>query len=67
MKSHRRAVDPGAAITTAMLEALRSGRLFSAVAPYDGHDRSDFLMTGRLEKLDAIHDRIGPAPRGHSF
>jgi hypothetical protein len=28
------------------------GRLFSAVAPYDGDDRSDFLMTGRLEKLD---------------
>jgi uncharacterized lipoprotein YmbA len=51
---HRWAVDPGAAITTAMVEALRSGRLFSAVAPYDGHDRSDFLMTGRLEKLDEI-------------
>ena len=32
----------------------RCGPLFSAVAPYDGHDRSDFLMTGRLEKLDAI-------------
>jgi uncharacterized lipoprotein YmbA len=51
---HRWAVDPGAAVTTAMVEALRSGRLFSAVAPYDGHDRSDFLMTGRLEKLDEI-------------
>jgi len=51
---HRWAVDPGAAVTTAMVEALRSGRLFSTVAPYDGHDRSDFLMTGRLEKLDEI-------------
>ena len=51
---HRWAVDPGAAITTAMVEALRSGHLFSTVAPYDGHDRSDFLMTGRLEKLDEI-------------
>jgi ABC-type uncharacterized transport system auxiliary subunit len=51
---HRWAVDPGAAVTTAMVEALRSGRLFSTVARYDGHDRSDFLMTGRLEKLDEI-------------
>jgi uncharacterized lipoprotein YmbA len=51
---HRWAADPGAAVTTAMIEALRSGRLFAAVAPYDGHDRSDLLMTGRLEKLDEI-------------
>jgi ABC-type uncharacterized transport system auxiliary subunit len=50
----RWAVDPGAAVTSAMVEALRSGRLFSAVAPYDGHDRSDFLMTGRLEQLEEI-------------
>ena len=50
----RWAVDPGAAVTTAMVESLRSGHLFSAVAPYDGHDRSDYLMTGRLEKLDEI-------------
>ena len=50
----RWAVDPGAAVTTAVVESLRSGRLFSTVAPYDGHDRSDFLMTGRLEKLDEI-------------
>jgi hypothetical protein len=64
---HSWAVDPGAAITTAIVEALRSGRLFLTVAPYDGQDRSDFLMTGRLEKLDEIHDRIGPAPGGHSF
>jgi ABC-type transport auxiliary lipoprotein component len=45
---HRWAVDP-AAVATAMVEALRAS--FLAVAPYDGHDRSDFLMTGRLEKL----------------
>ena len=51
---HRWAVDPGAAVTTAMVDALRSGRLFSTVARYDGHDRSDFLMTGRLDKLDEI-------------
>src|SRR5271165_928692 len=51
---HRWAVDPGVAVTTAMVETLRSGRLFSVVAPYDSHDRSDYLLTGRLEKLDEI-------------
>ena len=50
----RWAVDPGAVVTTAMVESLRSGHLFSAVAPYDGQDRSDYLLTGRLEKLDEI-------------
>jgi uncharacterized lipoprotein YmbA len=50
----RWAVDPGVAVTTAMVESLRSGHLFSAVAPYDGQDRSDYLLTGRLEKLDEI-------------
>jgi uncharacterized lipoprotein YmbA len=50
----RWAVDPGAAVTNAMVESLRSGHLFSAVAPYDGQDRSDYLLTGRLEKLDEI-------------
>jgi hypothetical protein len=37
-----------------MVESLRSGHLFSAVAPYDGQDRSDYLLTGRLERLDEI-------------
>jgi uncharacterized lipoprotein YmbA len=50
----RWAVDPGTAVTAAMVESLRSGHLFSAVAPYDGQGRSDYLMTGRLEKLDEV-------------
>ena len=47
---HRWAVDPGAAVTTAMVESLRSGHLFSSVAPYDGQDQSDYLLTGRLRE-----------------
>jgi ABC-type transport auxiliary lipoprotein component len=50
----RWAVDPGVAVTAAMVEALRSGHLFCAIAPYDGPDRPDLLTTGRLEKLDEI-------------
>jgi len=51
---HRWAVEPGAAVTTAVIESIRSGRLFSVVEPYDGHDRPDYLITGRLERLDEI-------------
>jgi ABC-type uncharacterized transport system auxiliary subunit len=51
---HRWAVDPGAAVTTAVVESLRSENLFSSVAPYDGQERPDYLLTGRLEKLDEI-------------
>jgi ABC-type uncharacterized transport system auxiliary subunit len=51
---HRWAVDPGAAVTTAVVESLRSENLFSLVAPYDGQDRPDYLLTGRLEQLDEI-------------
>jgi ABC-type uncharacterized transport system auxiliary subunit len=51
---HRWAVDPGAAVTTAFVESLRSGKLFSSAAPYDGQASADYLLTGRLEKLDEV-------------
>jgi ABC-type uncharacterized transport system auxiliary subunit len=51
---HRWAADPGATVTTAFIESLRSANTFSIVAPYDGRDRPDYLITGRLEKLDEI-------------
>ena len=50
----RWAADPGSAVTTAFIEALRSSGLFSLVGPYDGHDKPDYLLTGRLERLDEI-------------
>jgi ABC-type uncharacterized transport system auxiliary subunit len=51
---HRWAVDPGAAVTTAVVGSLRSQNLFSLVARYEGQARPDYLLTGRLEKLDEI-------------
>ncbi|HLN03647.1 MAG TPA: ABC-type transport auxiliary lipoprotein family protein [Bryobacteraceae bacterium] len=51
---HRWAENPGDAVTTTVIDALRSSRLFSAVKRYDGQDRQDYLMTGRLERLDEI-------------
>ncbi len=50
----RWAADPAVTVTTAMIDSLRSSRLFSFVTAYDGQDRPDFLMSGRLERLEEI-------------
>jgi uncharacterized lipoprotein YmbA len=51
---HRWAADPGATITTAMIDALRSARLFSAVVPYDGQEKQECVLSGRLVRLDEV-------------
>jgi uncharacterized lipoprotein YmbA len=51
---HRWAADPAATVTTAVIDSLRSSRLFSFVKPYDGQGQQDYLMSGRLEQLDEI-------------
>lgn len=51
---HRWAADPAATVTTAVIDSLRSSGLFSFVKPYDGQSRQDYLMSGRLERLEEI-------------
>ena len=51
---HRWASDPGAAVTTALIDSLRSSHLFASVGPYASEQRPDYLLTGRLERLDEI-------------
>ena len=51
---HRWAADPAATVTTAMIETLRSSGPFSLVERYNVLDKPDYLMTGRLERLDEI-------------
>jgi uncharacterized lipoprotein YmbA len=51
---HRWAADPAAAVTAAMIDSLRSSRLFSFVRLYDGQSRQDYLMSGQLERLEEI-------------
>jgi len=51
---HRWAADPGATITNAMIDALRSAQLFSAVVPYDGQDEQQCILSGRLARLDEV-------------
>jgi uncharacterized lipoprotein YmbA len=51
---HRWAADPAASVTMAVIDSLRSSRLFSFVKPYDGQSQQDYLMSGRLERLEEI-------------
>jgi uncharacterized lipoprotein YmbA len=51
---HRWAADPGTTITTAMIDALRSSRLFSLVVPYDGREQHECVLSGRVERLDEV-------------
>ena len=55
---HRWAADPGAMVTSALIDSLRSSQLFSFVKPYDGQGRQDYIMSGRLEQLEEI-DSVG--------
>jgi ABC-type uncharacterized transport system auxiliary subunit len=51
---HRWADDPAETVTTAVIDSLRSSRLFSFVKRYDGQNQQDYLMVGRLERLEEI-------------
>jgi ABC-type uncharacterized transport system auxiliary subunit len=51
---HRWAVDPGSAVTSAVVESLRSEPLFSSAAPYEGQQSADYLLSGRLEQLEEV-------------
>jgi len=56
---HRWAVDPAETISSAMIDSFRSGELFSVVKRYDGRNEQDYLVTGRLERLEEL-DYDGP-------
>jgi ABC-type uncharacterized transport system auxiliary subunit len=51
---HRWAADPAETVTTAVIDSLRSSRLFSFVKRYDGQGQQDYLLVGRLERLEEI-------------
>jgi ABC-type uncharacterized transport system auxiliary subunit len=55
----RWAVNPREFVTRAVVDRLRASGKFSAVTVYDGHANADFILTGRLEKLDEIDYQDG--------
>ena len=56
---HRWASDPGMVVTTGVIDSLRSANLFSMVEPYAGLEHPDYLLSGRLERLDEVDYKSG--------
>jgi ABC-type uncharacterized transport system auxiliary subunit len=50
----RWAMDPRESVTNAVTDHLRASGNFTQVKPYDGRSDIDYVLTGRLEKLDEI-------------
>jgi ABC-type uncharacterized transport system auxiliary subunit len=50
----RWAVDPREFVTNAVAERLRASGKFSQVKLYDGRPDIDYVLSGRLEKLDEV-------------
>ncbi|WP_263358589.1 ABC-type transport auxiliary lipoprotein family protein [Acidicapsa ligni] len=51
---HRWATEPPRTITEAVADRLRAGGSFTHVKMYDGRSDVDYILTGKLEKLDEI-------------
>lgn len=53
---HRWAVDPRNAVTNAIAERLRAQGTFADVRLYDGRSEPDYILSGRLDKLEEVDD-----------
>ena len=51
---HRWAVDPREFVTNAVAEGLRASGTFAQVKLYDGRSDNDYVLSGRLDKLEEI-------------
>src|SRR5215472_3223682 len=51
---HRWAVDPREFVTNAVTERLRASGNFTQVKLYDGRSDMDYVLSGRLERLEEI-------------
>jgi ABC-type uncharacterized transport system auxiliary subunit len=51
---HRWAVDPREFVTNAVAERLRASGNFRQVKLYDGRSDIDYILSGRLEKLEEV-------------
>jgi ABC-type uncharacterized transport system auxiliary subunit len=51
---HRWAINPGEFVTNSVIERLRASGDFARVKPYDGRPDIDYVLSGRLEKLEEI-------------
>ena len=51
---HRWAMDPREFVTSAIIDCLRGSGAFSAVKLYDGRSDVDYILSGRLDKLEEL-------------
>jgi ABC-type uncharacterized transport system auxiliary subunit len=51
---HRWAADPRQFVTTVIVERLRASGNLAEVMVYDGRSHADYIITGRLEKLEEV-------------
>jgi len=51
---HRWARDPREFVTNTVADRLRAGGTFTQVKPYEGRADIDYVLSGRLEKLEEI-------------
>jgi cholesterol transport system auxiliary component len=51
---HRWAINPCESVTNSVIERLRASGDFARVKPYDGRPDIDYVLSGRLEKLEEI-------------
>ena len=49
---HRWASDPGQTVTSAVIDSVRSAGVFSIVDAHDAQEHAEYLLSGRLERLD---------------
>jgi ABC-type uncharacterized transport system auxiliary subunit len=51
---HRWAADPREFVTSAITDRLRAGGTFAEVKVYGGRSSADYILSGRLEKLEEV-------------
>jgi ABC-type uncharacterized transport system auxiliary subunit len=51
---HRWAINPREFVTNSIIERLRASGDFARVKPYDGRPDTEYVVSGRLEKLEEI-------------
>jgi|ERR1700685_524027 ABC-type uncharacterized transport system auxiliary subunit len=56
---HRWAMDPRDFVTNSIAEHLRTGGAFAHLKPYDGSRDADYVLSGRLEKLEELDSQDG--------
>lgn len=56
---HRWAADPRTFVTSAVLDNLRASGRYSAVSMYNGRADNDYVLSGKLEKLEEVDYESG--------